>query len=222
MTTKRIATALFVGSLIAACSSADGPGGEPDGPAPEGAQGGVTESTGSAFVVGDVVNASLAASGPSTRTVHFGGASTLRLHFTKLALGPNARLVIESSGGGKAQLTAADNGPHVWAPTLDGDRLTVRLVNDGGGGGGSYAVNKVARGFPEGAHSFGPPADRRAVSTVCGADNRRRAACYDEPRFGGAFEATGAVARVLLVRNTAAGAEPLGARAFSFQTTTFF
>lgn len=99
------------------------------------------------------------------------GASFLRARLAGLSLGAgDLLLVLDSSGREVASVVGPFEGP-LWLPSVEGGSLTLELWASGESLPAGLHMDGLGVGFPD--------AEAREES-VCGADDRRDARCYDE------------------------------------------
>lgn len=109
--------------------------------------------------------------GPWRQELRQEGASFLKLHLSRLSMGPGDLLLVHDGRGDEIlSLEGPFEGP-LWLPSAEGDTLSLELWPGPGPAPWGLRADRVGTGFS--AWEAGVP------ESVCGSDDRMDAACYD-------------------------------------------
>src|SRR5262245_9783920 len=127
--------------------------------------------------VGEVVQISIespslsgSSSPPSVwrHTLTHAGATFLKLHFSRLALGPGDSLYLRTPDG---RMVAAHIGPvsrgGFWVPSVDGESVTLELRAYGAGDNARVAIDR-----------YGVGTGGLSLLSTCSSDDKEDVACY--------------------------------------------
>ncbi|MDT5041258.1 MAG: hypothetical protein QOE51_2243 [Actinoplanes sp.] len=138
----------------------------------------------------------------TTKTFHYPGATYVKVHFGRMALGSGDYLTVASLDGTESY-RYEDTTSDKWAMSITGDTALVSLHRVAGGAGSGVDVDQVAEGYTPAEQAASPqstllgPARTGREESVCGGDESADAACY-KSADPVAFTRSRAVARLLI------------------------
>ncbi|GAB1643401.1 trypsin-like serine peptidase [Krasilnikovia sp. MM14-A1259] len=153
--------------------------------------------------VGDLVRVNRRLGYAAAETFRFPGATYVKVHFSRMHLGPGEHVDVASPDGAEAYRYDAPGAAGTWAMSITGDTAVVRLYRGSRSSRPAVTVDRVARGFSAAEQRLVPEAQLTRPGTtgreesVCGLDDSTEAACYRSANPV-AYARSRAVARLLI------------------------